>query len=618
MKSLFAPFPTPLTGRQWFYLSVLQGVGAGIIDGGANFAVAYAMYHNQKDIKMWVLAKNTIAGDLGVTPIIQCLASMLITSTLVHTDLHHHAVAPLPFVWPHVEHLPDPREITDRFKRRSKTDQSDEKPSTSSPSPSPSPSDDQEVQVSKGALYYVKMLIRFIFEGTENNSLLSIPGSAPLPFRILLTAAQGAAIGIVFGLPLFLVFIIVLGPLYKHDNIAEVGWRWSPMVIKCVYGAVLGWITNPVIACLALGSQAEHHLLVMSDEALEEGQAEIEGPEGIETIHEEEEFHPPDAVSASVSVSGANPGHSSLRVPSIGGTPTKPPGRLRALSNLSTTSSSSRTRPPLTANCSNLPIVSDTFTSNSLRKGSMTSKSNSMLVPRTPKSAPLSSGESDHDVLAPPNAPALTPSLGSGSAATIGTGSGLTPERPGISPVSPAIGHGSRSQSQSQSTRGRTRGATISTFVSNVDSVGSGNHNYNYSYALGGTGGRAQRNKGRPRAISSLSNTARARKDDISNDSLATPAPAPLPSPLRINRIDNATSSISPLIQSSPRNGTQSQSQSMNQSEGEGLGFTTQAADKNDRPAVWDVFGQVKQSQSRKNLSMTHPPGRKDDPSDTR
>lgn len=30
MQSLLRPFPTPLTGKQWFYLLFLQGVGAGV------------------------------------------------------------------------------------------------------------------------------------------------------------------------------------------------------------------------------------------------------------------------------------------------------------------------------------------------------------------------------------------------------------------------------------------------------------------------------------------------------------------------------------------------------------------------------------------------------------
>nr|XP_019042380.1 hypothetical protein I302_08983 [Kwoniella bestiolae CBS 10118]OCF21310.1 hypothetical protein I302_08983 [Kwoniella bestiolae CBS 10118] len=426
---------------------------------------------------MWVLSKNTLAGDLGVTPIIQCLASMLITSTLVHTDLHHHAVAPLSFAWPHVEHLPDPREITDRLgrnRRKSKKDTASSNEKSDSPSPAPEEQHPGDEQITRGFSYYLRMLIRFIFEGTENNSLLPIPNSKPLPIRIFLTAAQGAAIGIIFGLPVFLLFIIVLGPLYKHDNIVEKGWKWAPMVIKCVYGAVVGWITNPVIASLALGSQAEHHLIVISDED-EEGEigqqsvcrAEVEGGVGVnipiqEEAEEQEEYlSPPPPITApgdSLRIPPSPISGGSLRLPN----PTSPrsTNRPRALSNISATSSLSTRigiRPPLTANCSTLPITS--ASTSSIRRGSVNS------IPRTPRSAPMPSGEfgSINVPSSSQQAPPATPTMGS------------------------------------QRIKNRTRGATISTYISQSDSVGT-----NYSYALGGTGGRAKRSN-RPRAISSLS-----------------------------------------------------------------------------------------------------------------
>lgn len=117
---------------------------------------------------MWVLAENTIAGDLGVTPIIQCLASMLITSTLVHTDLHHHAVAPLPYVWPHVEHLPDPRILLDKIFARK--DVAREKTEDGMGDIN-YPSSRSEMEGHKGWLYYPRMLVRFTFEGTEANIL---------------------------------------------------------------------------------------------------------------------------------------------------------------------------------------------------------------------------------------------------------------------------------------------------------------------------------------------------------------------------------------------------------------------------------------------------------------
>ncbi|KAL1411071.1 hypothetical protein Q8F55_002018 [Vanrija albida] len=266
--SLFRPFPVPQTRKQWFYLLFLQGFGAGIIDGGVNFAVAYAMYHNQSNVRMWVFSDNTIAGDLGVTCIIQCLASMLITSTLVHTDLHHKAIQPLPFVYPHVEHLPDPRVLFDRiFNRKQRKIPADEKKAGADADLSEA---EKNAAVAEAVAamrreygfskYYYLMLVRFVFEGTEMNMLAEKVGPRRWGLRFLWTAAQGAAIGIVFGLPLWILAIIILGPIYRGRNI---GGLWAPQAIKCVYAAILGWITNPVIATLALGSQADHHLVVV-------------------------------------------------------------------------------------------------------------------------------------------------------------------------------------------------------------------------------------------------------------------------------------------------------------------------------------------------------------------
>ncbi|KAL7424024.1 hypothetical protein Q5752_001609 [Cryptotrichosporon argae] len=264
-RSIFRPFPVPQTARQWFYLAVLQGVGAGIIDGGANFSIAYAMYGKQSVVKMWVFKDNTIAGDLGVTPIIQCLASMLITSTLVHTDLHHHAIQPLPFVYPHVEHLPDPRTLS---RSRSSVASDMEK---------------GEAQVPRrGIAYYYWMLVRFIFEGTEKNMMLARVGVANWFGRLLWTAAQGAAIGVIFGFPIWCLAIVILGPIYGNTNM---GGKWAPQVIKLVYGAIVGWVTNPVIATLALGSQAEHHLVLVEEASAEN----VDVAEGVSIIQEEDE-----------------------------------------------------------------------------------------------------------------------------------------------------------------------------------------------------------------------------------------------------------------------------------------------------------------------------------------
>lgn len=217
------------------------------------------------------------AGDLGVTPIIQTAVSMLISSTLVHTDLHHNAIQPLPFVYPHVEHLPDPRELFDRiFKGRHKTEE-DEK---------------MEMERAKhnsqygkrGFHYYFGMLIRFMFEGTEMNMIVAKCGPRTWPLRIIWTLAQGALLGIFFGFPLWCLAIVILGPIYGTGNM---GGKWAPQAIKGVYGCIVGWVTNPVIATLALGSQAPQHIVLVPVDP-ETGSSVIEG-DNITTIAEEEE-----------------------------------------------------------------------------------------------------------------------------------------------------------------------------------------------------------------------------------------------------------------------------------------------------------------------------------------
>lgn len=47
----------------------------------------------------------------------------------------------------------------------------------------------------------------------------------------------------------------------KLTSIFPRGALWAPQTIKLIFAFLLGCITNPVIAILALGSQSEHHLI---------------------------------------------------------------------------------------------------------------------------------------------------------------------------------------------------------------------------------------------------------------------------------------------------------------------------------------------------------------------
>jgi hypothetical protein len=274
---------------------------------------------------------------------------MIITSILVHTDLHHSQIKPLAFVWPHVEHLPDPHLL---FRGRKKGQQEDlENKQTTSIQSSQTGSDTDLTRRPSTIRYYWSMLLRFTFEGTENNMILDVRGKGVGTFfkRLLWTALQGVGLGVLVGFPVWCLAIVILGPIYKMDNM---GNRWAPQVrpdwdsaqfmaladrsialvqiIKCVYAFVLGIIINPIIALLALGSQAEHNLLI-------EKQAQ----------KDEEKVTEPEAESEEVLTS---PGRPALP-------PSTPTTRGRGRMHSNSISGSGR-RMSFTANVNELPLAS--------------------------------------------------------------------------------------------------------------------------------------------------------------------------------------------------------------------------------------------------------------------
>lgn len=150
---------------------------------------------------------------------------MIITSTLVHTDLHHSMIKPLAFVWPHVDHLPDPHRL---FKGRQKSRSDLENKASSDPDHSSShlSSSSSSSRPRSTIGYYWAMLMRFIFEGTENNMLFDA-GIRRFPKRLAWTALQGVGLGVVVGFPCWCLFIVILGPIYGMD---DMGNRWDPQV----------------------------------------------------------------------------------------------------------------------------------------------------------------------------------------------------------------------------------------------------------------------------------------------------------------------------------------------------------------------------------------------------
>ncbi|KAL6860794.1 hypothetical protein J3F83DRAFT_747564 [Trichoderma novae-zelandiae] len=89
------------TGHQLFYIFGVHGIGALIISGGINFAIAYAMYTTQntdtKPIRLWQLP-NTLAGDAAVTMIIQCIITWFVELFILRFDLGQRSVQPIGFI----------------------------------------------------------------------------------------------------------------------------------------------------------------------------------------------------------------------------------------------------------------------------------------------------------------------------------------------------------------------------------------------------------------------------------------------------------------------------------------------------------------------------------------
>ncbi|CAJ2505824.1 Uu.00g132180.m01.CDS01 [Anthostomella pinea] len=89
------------TGHQIFYISfILDGIGAALVSGGINFAIAYAMYATDGvtgPIRLWKFP-NTLAGDAALTTFIQLLITWHVELMLVNRDLKKGGVQPIGFI----------------------------------------------------------------------------------------------------------------------------------------------------------------------------------------------------------------------------------------------------------------------------------------------------------------------------------------------------------------------------------------------------------------------------------------------------------------------------------------------------------------------------------------
>ncbi|KAL7805734.1 hypothetical protein V8C26DRAFT_433436 [Trichoderma gracile] len=188
------------TGHQLFYIFGIHGIGALIVSGGINFAIAYAMYTTQdtatKPIRLWQLP-NTLAGDAAVTMIIQCIITWFVELIILHFDLSQRSVQPIGFISP-------PSNL---------------------------------------------LLRRFFFLPRDTTAESK---KQPRPWSLIEAIQQAlrgfcfAVVGFLFLWPIFVGVLTAFGDKEGGDYYYQ--RKWVPEIFKLVLGGVLGLLTTPWMA----------------------------------------------------------------------------------------------------------------------------------------------------------------------------------------------------------------------------------------------------------------------------------------------------------------------------------------------------------------------------------
>ncbi|CAO1632846.1 unnamed protein product [Sympodiomycopsis kandeliae] len=246
-KEWMVPGPLTFGHGQWWYLTLGQSLLAAVISGAINFGVACATYnHYDKNtpVRLWQWYPVPLAGDMGVTVIIQQIISMLLTSALVHHDLTNGPIGPLRRPWPPLLHLPSTPAATGSWLgMKLASEVSSEKPLYMG-----------KAEGKSKTKQYFWWFIRSFFMGSERNDLFANGITwRQRAERILWTAVQGFILCLVTFPWFWPISIAIVAPIYGGRNLSE---TYIPAIIKLVYGAVLSLVTNPIIALLAMGAES--------------------------------------------------------------------------------------------------------------------------------------------------------------------------------------------------------------------------------------------------------------------------------------------------------------------------------------------------------------------------
>lgn len=56
-------------------------------------------HHSNKPVELWNISNNTLAGDAGVTVIVECIACWIIEGAMVSNDVRSAALGIRPIAW---------------------------------------------------------------------------------------------------------------------------------------------------------------------------------------------------------------------------------------------------------------------------------------------------------------------------------------------------------------------------------------------------------------------------------------------------------------------------------------------------------------------------------------
>ncbi|SPC60853.1 uncharacterized protein UHOD_01789 [Ustilago sp. UG-2017b] len=245
LRDWMVPGPLTFGYGQWWYLVFAQGVIAMLISGAINFGVAVALYRTQPTIDVWTFNRQTVAGDMGVTVIIQQIVSFIITSSLVHHDLYAGPIGPLRRPWPPLLHLPSTPGPEGRWLgvRMPEDVQREEKNCRMGRA---------EGKSKLNGWWW--WFVRAVLTGSERNDLLAAGISWRQRLeRLVWTAAQGFFLCCLSFWWYWPLAIAIVAPIYGGRELAG---TWIPMIIKLLFGGILSLLTNPIMALMAMGAES--------------------------------------------------------------------------------------------------------------------------------------------------------------------------------------------------------------------------------------------------------------------------------------------------------------------------------------------------------------------------